>query len=865
MSLSDFFKAGLLVLMFPCIHVFGQFNPLRQAEKKIEQGNWEGAHQILIKALRKDTLNVEAELMLSRWFLSQNNPSNQVDSAYEHNLKALRDFQRSPLKQREKLKREHTDSVSIVQLRENIDSTAFENAKRINTENSYQEFLQKFRFANEQSSAIELRDEVAFVNVLRQNSYLAFEAYVTRYPKSHRAKEAKERYEKLLFETKTKDKQLKSYASFVNEFPSSPYRWIADKNIFEVATSEGQREDFVKFINDCPQNRFVNYARNILFYIGHDPDARFSFPWMTDSLRKVVDISKLNWAPIYKNGKYGFMDSHGKETFAPQFDGIKEEYKCGVEREDILVTSNGLFSRSGVRLADKAPLVKDLGFGYLLVGDSNCLKVLHKSGTWVIEHCLQDAAILNGRFLTIKTKGLLGLCTLSGRMLWPPQWSSIEMVEGVIVFDRSGKKTVCLPKQLALVADGNPLPENLVFDNVKSLGSSRLLVSNGTLEGIINSNLEFVVPLERQSLVQMPFGLVRKINDQFIFTDLAPELINTSWENFRFYKQWLLLKNNTGAKLFDVHLKKMTEPRADSLWIDNGLVFAAENDSVHVHINSSTQITLAKNAKLAFVKAADSIRFFFTELKNKKTIFSIETGEKLFTTDYDHIESLTSDIFVVTKKNKKGLLNTKGKPLLAVEYDELVLHDKDQLSLLKEKKFGLYALNSRKLIKPVYDRNISLLDSTTLIAFKDGHYGLIDWETKPLTAFQFSEIHPWKKNVIWAIKDSEWSLFDFLQSKELLKHVKAFHVISNKPDEKIAIVQQENYFGLLSTTRGLLIPASFSSIANLGSEDDPLYFTSKEVEEAGIVVVIYYDKDGKLLRKQVYEDEEYARIVCPED
>jgi hypothetical protein len=30
-------------------------------------------------------------------------------------------------------------------------------------------------------------------------------------------------------------------------------------------------------------------------------------------------------------------------------------------------------------------------------------------------------------------------------------------------------------------------------------------------------------------------------------------------------------------------------------------------------------------------------------------------------------------------------------------------------------------------------------------------------------------------------------------------------------------------------------------------------------------VVIYYDKDGRLLRKQVYEDEEYAHIICLED
>jgi hypothetical protein len=42
----------------------------------------------------------------------------------------------------------------------------------------------------------------------------------------------------------------------------------------------------------------------------------------------------------------------------------------------------------------------------------------------------------------------------------------------------------------------------------------------------------------------------------------------------------------------------------------------------------------------------------------------------------------------------------------------------------------------------------------------------------------------------------------------------------------------------------------------------PLYFTEKQVEEAGIYVVIYYDKDGRQLRKQVFETDEYEKIYC---
>jgi hypothetical protein len=55
---------------------------------------------------------------------------------------------------------------------------------------------------------------------------------------------------------------------------------------------------------------------------------------------------------------------------------------------------------------------------------------------------------------------------------------------------------------------------------------------------------------------------------------------------------------------------------------------------------------------------------------------------------------------------------------------------------------------------------------------------------------------------------------------------------------------------------------TFTDIINLGSKDDPLYFTEKHVEEASIFVVIYYDRNGKLIRRQAYEPEEYEKIYC---
>jgi len=194
------------------------------------------------------------------------------------------------------------------------------------------------------------------------------------------------------------------------------------------------------------KNSYVHRARNFLFYLAQDDVEKIPVDILTDSLKKVIAINRGVWVPIYKNGKYGFMDSRGVETFAPQFESIKEEYKCGSIKDDILITSAGLISRSGIRLTHRAAVVTDLGYGFLKVADSSDVKILHKSGVWLTDGGLQDAGVLNGRFLTARINGLVGLYSLVGRLLLPIAWSSIEMSEGVIILTGWARRHfACLP------------------------------------------------------------------------------------------------------------------------------------------------------------------------------------------------------------------------------------------------------------------------------------------------------------------------------------------------------------------------------------------------------------------------------------
>ncbi len=861
--LRPFFICLLLVIAAPS---FAQVNGVRQAESRMEKGKWESAKQFLRKAIHKDSANVESKFIMAQWFFAKANPNRQIDSAYRYVNAGLGSFTRLSAKQKERLQRIDLDSNSFIRFRTKIDSAAFERAKELNTEKSYTEFIKNFSTAKQQPAAMELRDEIGFMEALKINTWKSFQTYVITYPQSYRKAEALQRYEKLLYEERTRNHKLESYREFLSEFPTSSFALEAEKHIFEISTAAGTGESFVQFIQDplIAHTHFKNQARNILFHLlqEQEQEQKMTENLLTDSLSNVIKLNAGYWIPVLQKGKYGFLDSLSQEMIAPIYDSIDENYLCGAMKNDILKTNEGLISRSGKIVSGKSGIAKDIGFGFLIVGDSTCLQLMHKSGRKIISSCMDDYQVIANSFLAAKKNNSWGLYALNGRQLLPATWQSVQVIENMIVLSRLDKKTVCTPAQLAAVANGNKLPEDFVFDEVRSAGPGFLLVRNGALEGILNSQLEFTVPLDRQSLSLAPYGLVRKVNSKYLINGISAEMEKIGWDRILFNKQWLLLTKAGQQNLFDLTSKKMIASDADSIWFDQGLAFVNEKDSLRIHINSKRNVSFAKDFRISFVRAKDSVRYFFTELKNRKSVFDIASGSRLFVSEFDHIESLTMSIFLVTRKSKMGLLSREGKIILPIEYDAIVKGTNDFASLFKDKKFGLYDLNKKRLIKPLFDKNVVVLNPELLAASKDKFFGLIGWDSKPLTKFEFDEIQSWSANLIWGRRNFSWMLYDFRAEKIVMDKVKDFRLISSLRKEKVILVHRENFYGIMSTAKGTIIPPTFSSIVNIGTAEYPLYFTDKEVEEAGVHVVIYYDKDGKFLRKQVYEEEEFERIYC---
>ncbi|MBX2895788.1 MAG: WG repeat-containing protein [Cyclobacteriaceae bacterium] len=848
-------------LLFNTISSFAQLNQARMAQSRLQAGKWDRAYRMLKKSVRKDSTDIESQVGLTQWFLATGNPAYHVDSADFYLRKSTTRFSALTLRERERVQRFPVDSVVLASLRAHIDSVAFEQAKQVNNELVYVRYLSRFSGAKQTQQAIELRDEVSYLNALRENTVEAFQAYLQKYPHALRAAEAKTRYDKLLFEEKTRDKKLTSYRQFVNQYPTSPYQAQVHQQIFEIITASGQPESFLQYMAAYPATPYAQQARNILFHLYKEWDEKIPDIILTDSLKHVVTIDKQSWIAIFKNGLFGFMDQTGNEVLPPQFENMEGDYKCEAVQDDVLELKSGVFSRTGKKIAEAGTSITSLGFGFLKASRKTCTQVIHKSGIHIISGCYDDYKVVGGNFIVGYREGTVDLFTLTGRLLPITGLTEVREIEDVLILLRLGKKVLVTPQQVAAVADGLPLSDQFVFDDVIALSKGLLLVRNGVLEGVINSNLQFTIPLGRHTLVQTPFALLETRPTGTLVHGLSDDLKGMEWYKVSYHQQWLVLTSGGRTQLYHVPSKKMATAKADSVWFNQRLAFVQTGAQVRVFLSATRSLDLPPDSKIKFVAARDSVRYFYTENKNKRSVFNLADGEQKFVTEFELAESI-GDYFIVEKANRKGLLNSLGKEVVPVEMETLVLNPNGQLSVLKNRKFGLYDFNQRKFIKPDYERNLVPLNTQYLIAFRDGKFGIIGWDTKPVTPFDYDEVIPWQGDWIWIKQNRQWVLLNFKTHEIQMDKVQAFSWFRKGTGENIIRIQRENFFGVLSSTRGLIIQPTFHQIINLGTPDSPFYFTEKQVEEAGIYVVIYYNAEGKLIRRQALEEDEYDALMC---
>jgi hypothetical protein len=852
----------LIFLSLYTVTVFGQISPEKLAAGRMDKNKWQKTGQSLRKAISKDSASAETHYLMSLFFFTAHNPAFNIDSAHRYVITARRTYATSTAKDRDRMKRVPLDSGYLVRLARGIDSAAFERAKQINTAPGYQSFLDRYPQALQTRSVIELRDEVAFLDALKSNSWKAYEEYMALYPASRRNTEAMERYERLLYEDKTKDGRLSTFIKFHQQYPKNRYRAEAEKNIFEISTATGAPSSFQWFLRYYPSGKFASRARNILYKLQlPDEDTSDDKQWMTDSLREAERMSAQYWVPVIKSGLFGFIDGDGKEVMPPKYTSVSDEYRCGDVSDNALITSAGLVARSGKVIVNSKVLSADLlGSGFIVVTSDSGKHVVHESGFKIGGGRVDGAQILAGHFVALQKNNKWSVYSFSGKQLLPFAYEGVASIDSIVLLVKNGKKILSTPYRVTAPLRQTDFKEDFVFDDIRRWGDGQYWVRNGALEGVIDVNLKFVIPLDRQSLRKTSFGFLRGKEDKFFIKGL-PKVENVAYKSVREQGGWVAMQTlNDRHLMYDRTLGRLEE--GDSAWFRGRLAFLMTGDSVKAFLPSGQRMMFQKGAPFRIVEFTDSSAWLVLDDKKGKAVVDAASGIRLFTMQFDQIDAVAHDLFIVTRAGKKGMVDEDGKLLVPMEYDAIVALEKSSFSLLKDKKFGWYDVRSKGLIKPMFDRNIKPYNQKLHTAFKDGAYGFILPDGKALGTFNWEEIQYWNDSLAWGKKNFQWILFDIYTQARKLDRVRNFDVIKDTPAEKIYRVRQDNAFGVISNHRGVVVPLQYSDIVNLGNRDIPLYFTERHIEEAGISVVVYYDQHGKIVRRQALETEEFEKIYC---
>lgn len=840
-----------------------QLSSERSAWSSLSKQKWVRAHEQLKKILDKDSVNAAAHYVMAHYFFAPANPKFHIDSAYLHATASLHDYSRLNTKQREKMKRFPLDSIIIIRLLEQVDRAAFNRAQQLNTEAAYTYFIDVFTSARERAEALRLRDKAAFAEAQNINTHQAFSTYIYKYPEGSQVAEARSRYEKLLFEEKTRDKRLESYEIFLRVHPQTAYRKEAEQHVFEIMTASGTIESFRNFLQRYPQSMFRARAEQILYYLqAEEPPAQPLQDTPADSSIVYTASPRHYLVPFLQQNGYGFMDENGAEVIAPEANELNDEYRCGNIDEDVVVLPGRVMSRNG-KLVYKGEVtsVDDLGSGFLLIENQHCVKVMHKTGFNPGAPCVDEAKVLNGKLLALKKDDKWSVRTLTGLQLIPFEWDNISYAGDVLIFQRDKQFRLATTDAIAAIANQEIPRLKDVFEEVKPWPNGRIWARAGKYEGVFDQQLNIYIPFREQRLLPAFFGAQAKEENQWTLYNIEGDRTEP-YDTILVSKPWTAARAQAKWRLY-MPLQHFA-PRAiyDSVFFAGTFAIGIRNDSTFIQgAGVKTLLKIKGLAKIEFVPAQDSSAFFILDHADKKVLYN-HAGQKLFAVAYDRIHHAGKNIFVVTKRDKKGLVAADGKLLLPVEYDAIGTESQGTLSLLKAKKFGLYDVQRKKLIRPEYSKNLALYNAHILVALKNGSYGFIGWDNKPLSNFEFAEVQPWNDTLAWVKKNFMWMLYNLKTKKVQLDKIRNMKLILDKANERLAIVQQDNAYGVIHNSRGMIIPLNFSDIVNVGSAEKPMYFTEKHVEEASVFVVIYYNHEGKFLRKEIYEQDDYEKIYC---
>ncbi len=869
-------------------------SPQRRAQKKLAKQKFEKAEQLLIKALRKDSLNPAAHYLFSQLYLDtayqqiafpETDPRHPIDTAQNHILTALLQLPAADKKDWKHLRKIGVDTAELLAQRARVDSAAFRRAKEIHTVPAYAYFLEQYPYATQSGEATRRRNALAFRAAEELNTYQAYQTFFQAYPEAAEAAEARERYEELLFIANTRTGTLDAYIRFLAQYPDTPYRNRLLKNIYQLSTAGHQTEQYVDFIKNYPVNVFTREAVNQLYHLYKEEQTPETFlqsypnlPFQ-DSLQQVIALEKEPFIAVLSGKQWKFVNVQGQVKL-DGFDDIHPDYLCETAIADYVEVSRDMqplvLAKNGQPILQQDyQQLEDLGYGVLRLQQNKQQGLLLKSGRQLLPPAYEQVKSLGRDFFRVKEFGRHGLLTHNGQWLLEPAYDSLARLENfILVYQDSLLAVTTLDSLISNLQQNKAATLHFIYEDALLADTNHLQVQNR--EGkytILNSKLQQQIELTSGRISPFTGGWLLEEGGRYQVLDKqGKNILNATLRKAVVREPWIAYKTDSLWGLYHIGRQEATFDLFDSLTIlhsnilvahknkQQSALFFGQQDTTTVDLSGTDGYRLLRSAQREKNEATEQV-YLLVKNGNAQLIYN-QQGRLLLEGRYTEIVAPDNGLLLLKSAKGSTVADSSGTILLKPQYDAIGNYQHGNFAILNRSRFGLFNPYTNIHISPQYNVALRPYGDSLLMANKNKQWGLVDFANKKALNFDWDELQYWNDTVALARKDRSWQLVRITDNKLLHGPFLSFRFIKQQPEESLAMVYTQEGYGLFSSKDGELIAPAYDDLVNMGTVNDPLFYAEKRVKEADLFVVVYLNAQGKTIFKDAYTREDWLRLLC---
>lgn len=509
---------------------------------------------------------------------------------------------------------------------------------------------------------------------------------------------------------------------------------------------------------------------------------------------KIEEISEYNYFILEQNGKYGVIDKSGNIVIDADYEAVqipnpsKDIFICIKEynqdtKEYATVVYNG----------KKEEILSNYN-------NVQAVAIFTNINSTPYERSV----------LTYKENGKYGLIDLQGKEITKPIYdeiSSINYKEGTFLVKQNEQEGIINMKGKTIIkCEYESVTSDNYYNEDQNNEKAGFIVSKKTDDGYRYGYINY-----RGSKIVKPIFTqlerVTEISDDKNIYFIAfkdgqagllknnKEIVNYEYEDIQYnvLSDVFIIQRNGKYGATTREGKTILYPEYSSVYTGGIYINAVKDNVIEVFDLQGNKIETDINSKIK----TENSNYYITIDKNN--IYKVVDANEnvIINNDYNYMEYLPGDYFIVARDSKNGVVDINGKSVIELKYDSISrINETNILQAEINKSIELYNLNMKKIttmsnatIKEVKD------DKEYILLFSENDFKYLDKDGNILKAQElFKENNLFAKNVNgkWGFVDKNGNLK--VQNKyEVVTDFNKYGFAGIKKDGKWGVIDQEGH------------------------------------------------------------------------